>query len=127
MADLSDDVRAFIDERIPSVMQLEVLLHLRASGGSCTPNDVSRRVGGSLDAVIVCFTELERGGLAHRIDDETEIRYEYAPADRSLAATVDAVAAAYASRKVAVVTQIFSRPDDPLRSFSDAFRLRKDR
>jgi hypothetical protein len=128
MAELPDDVQAFLREHITSVMQLEVLLHLRRSAGIATPTEISRTVGGSVDAAIGCLHELEQGGLAVRVDDDRELCYRYEPADRRLRAAADAVADAYARRKVAVVTYIFSRPDDdPLRSFSDAFRFRRDR
>jgi hypothetical protein len=37
---------------------------------------------------------------------------------------VDAVGRAYSERRVSVITFIFSRPTDRLRSFSDAFRIK---
>lgn len=127
MAELPDDVRSFLREHIPSVMQLEVLLHLRAASGDCRPLDVSRQVGGSVDAAITCLTSLERSGLVRRADLETDLCYRFAPSSDELEHGVEAVSEAYARRKVAVVTEIFSRPDDALRSFSDAFKIRRDR
>jgi len=127
MSDLPPDVRDFLRQHIPTVMALEVLLHVRAHDAVQTPGDVSRQVGGSVDAAISCLSGLERSGLVERLDDETELRYRYAPRTRELRRDVDAVADTYARRKVAVVSAIFSQPEDPLRSFSDAFRLRKDR
>jgi hypothetical protein len=127
MPDLPDHVQAFLREHITSVMQLEVLLHLRAAPGACSPMQVSREVGGSVDAAIGCLSALEQSGLSARTDDESDLLYRYAPRTPTLGAGVDAVADAYARRKVAVVTQIFSRPDDPLQSFSDAFRIRRHR
>ena len=41
--------------------------------------------------------------------------------------TISALAKAYSERHVAVFTLIFSRPVDPIQSFADAFKLRKDR
>lgn len=127
MADLPDDVQAFLREHVTSVMQLEVLLHLRAADRACTPLQVSREVGGSVDAAIGCLRALEQSGLAEQVDDESDLLYRFAPRSRQLADGVSAVADSYARRKVAVVTQIFSRPDDPLQSFSDAFRIRRGR
>jgi hypothetical protein len=127
MADLPDHVQAFLREHITSVMQLEVLLHVRAAQAPCTPMQVSREVGGSVDAAIGCLTSLEQSGLTARTDDESDLLFRFAPRTPKLRAGVDAVADAYARRKVAVVTQIFSRPDDPLQSFSDAFRIRRSR
>lgn len=127
MAGLPDDVVRFLRAHIESVMQLEVLLHLRSAPGEPhEPHVLSRELGGSVDAAIGCLTTLERSGLIVR-DDPAELSYRYAPSDAELAEAVDAVADTYAKRKVAVVTEIFSQPKDDLRSFSDAFRLRKDR
>lgn len=125
MTELSDDVQTFLRLHIPSVMQLEVLLHLRAAAGRpCAPIQISRQVGGSVDAAIGCLTALERAGLVERVDDEHDLCYRYAPTPE-LRPQVDAVAGAYARRKVAVISYVFSQPDDALRSFSDAFRIRR--
>jgi hypothetical protein len=127
VADLPDEVRSFLQAHIESVMQLEVLLHLRSLPDEAhDPAVLSRDLGGSVDAAIGCLAALERSRLVVR-DDPAELAHRYAPADRSLVAAVDLLADTYAKRKVAVVTEIFSAPKDDLRSFSDAFRLRKDR
>jgi hypothetical protein len=39
---------------------------------------------------------------------------------------VAALAAAYRESRVAVIQLVFARPSDPLRSFADAFRMRRD-
>lgn len=128
MAELNDDVRAFLRAHVTSVMQLEVLLHLRARPEEAVePAHLSRELGGSVDSAIACLLDLERSGLVERSDDPGELCYRYAPRNTALERTVDAVADAYARRKVAVVTAIFTEPADDLRSFSDAFRIRKDK
>ena len=127
MAELSDDVSAFLRAHVTSVMQLEVLLHLRASPDAVDPTQLSRELGGSVDSAIGCLLDLERSGLVERSDDPGELCFRYAPRDEGLDGSVDAVADAYAKRKVAVVTAIFTEPADDLRSFSDAFRIRKDK
>lgn len=125
---LPDDVVTFLRLHIESVMHLEVLLRLRGAAPTTVhePIHLSRELGGSVDAVIGCLAALERSGLVVQ-DDPSELGYRYGPVDPRLAATVDLVAQTYAKRKVAVVTEIFSQPNDELRSFSDAFRLRKER
>jgi hypothetical protein len=53
--------------------------------------------------------------------------FHYAPASGSpLDAAVAQLARDYAERRVTIITLIFSKPVDKLRSFADAFRLRKD-
>lgn len=128
MTELNDDVSAFLRAHVTSVMQLEVLLHLRARAQHAVdPTHLSRELGGSVDSAIGCLLDLERSGLVARSDDPGELCYRYAPRDAALGGAVDAVADAYAKRKVAVVTAIFTEPADDLRSFSDAFRIRKDK
>lgn len=124
---LPDDVVAFLRHHIESVMHLEVLLRLRAAPTSVhEPMHLSRELGGSVDAAIACLGALQRSGLIVQ-DDLSDLGYRYGPADAELAATVELVAQTYAKRKVAVVTEIFSQPNDELRSFSDAFRIRRER
>ena len=53
--------------------------------------------------------------------------YQYHPHTSEIAQTIDMLAEAYASFRVSVTALIFSKPPAPLRSFADAFRLRKDR
>ena len=124
MSGLPDDVRGFVEAHITTVMQLEVLLHLAAAPTETfEPPQLSTRLGGSPDAVILALEQLVASRLVER--DEEELRYRYAPASPELAAAVTAVAGTYANRKVAVVTLIFSTPSDDLRDFSNAFRFRK--
>lgn len=128
MAELSDDVSAFLRAHITSVMQLEVLLRLRdRPSDAVDPTQLSRDLGGSVDAAIACLLDLEKSGLVERSDDPGELCFRYAPREPSLDRAADAVAEAYSRRKVAVVTAIFTEPADDLRSFSDAFRIRKDK
>ena len=124
MSGLPDDVRRFVEAHITTVMQLEVLLHLAsAPDETFEPPQLSTRLGGSPDAVILALEQLVTSKLVERAEDE--LRYRYAPASPELAAAVTAVAGTYANRKVAVVTLIFSTPSDDLRDFSNAFRFRK--
>lgn len=128
MSELSDDVSDFLRAHVTSVMQLEVLLHLRARPNELfDPTHLSRELGGSVDSAIGCLLDLERSGLVARSDDPGDLSFRYGPRDARLDAAVGAVSDAYAKRKVAVVTAIFAEPADDLRSFSDAFRIRKER
>jgi len=65
-------------------------------------------------------------GLATPAGDAPDA-VRYAPAPPALDATVVQLARDYAERRVTVITMIFSKPVDKLRTFADAFRFRKDR
>jgi hypothetical protein len=124
MSDLPEDVTSFIDQHIASAMALEVLLHLAKHDRAFEPAELSSQLGGSPYAVILSLNELQQHGLvAPTLEDDVRFRYE--PKDEELDRVVQLLAQTYARRKVAVITRIFDRPDDDLRSFSDAFKFRK--
>jgi hypothetical protein len=124
---ISQDVRALIVERIDSVVQLELLLLLQASAGRAwTAAEVAQQLridpawtAGQLD-------ELVARGLAAPATD-APAAFRYAPAPPELDGTVVQLAKDYAERRVTIITLIFSKPVDKLRTFADAFRLRKDK
>ena len=125
--EISPEVRAFIARHIASVVQLETLLMLHASPGrEFEPKDVAADLridrawaAGQLEA-------LWQQGLAIRTETTTPRRYQYGPASEQKKA-VDALAKAYAGRRVTVIGLIFAKPADGLRAFSDAFRFRKNK
>jgi hypothetical protein len=51
--------------------------------------------------------------------------YRYHPSSPRLRDEVNALAAAYRQNRVAVINLIYNQPPDPVRSFADAFKLRK--
>ena len=69
---------------------------------------------------------LRAGGFVGPGATLPEPSYRYAPRNRDLLDGVDALADAYAVRRVAVITFIIAKPSDRIRSFADAFRLRRD-
>jgi hypothetical protein len=71
---------------------------------------------------MVRLSDLEQRGLIMRSGEG----WRYA-ADGELAAAVDDLAAAYATRRFTVVELIFTNPSDQATAFADAFRIRKKR
>lgn len=57
--------------------------------------------------------------------DGSEAGYRYGPESAALDAAVRGLASAYPTRRVTVINLIFSKPVDKIRTFADAFRLRK--
>ena len=123
-SDLPDECRAFILEHIGSVVQLEALLLLRRSGQPWTVEALARELRVEPNGAIVPLTDLRRRGLLRRLRDPE--RFEYAPGTAETARCVDLLDAAYQDRRVTVINLIYSRPQDAIRSFADAFRLRPD-
>jgi hypothetical protein len=53
--------------------------------------------------------------------------FSYQPANDALAGLIGRLAKLYQERRVAVATEIFSKPIDFVKAFADAFRLREEK
>lgn len=125
---IADALASFIAEHIDSVYRLEILLHLLARPSSArTSEEVARELCLSPAAVASELGSLAERGLLARVVEGAGESFRYAPATAALDALVRALAAAYAERRTTVISAIYSRPNDKLRSFADAFKLRGDK
>jgi hypothetical protein len=118
-------VQRFLQTHIDSIEKLEVLLLLRAQASrTWTGAAVAQQLRIAEDSARRRLDDLcERALLACEQQDS----FRYAPLASSDALAVDELAATYAQRRVSVISFIFSQPMDRIRSFADAFRLKKDR
>ena len=123
--DLPVAVKALISECIDSVEQLEILcLLFRVRDGRWTARRVSEELRTNPTSTRERLEELVAHGLAQARDAEGERRYEVVgdgARQRAIAAVVDA----YDARRVSVITFVVTKPVDRIRSFADAFRLRR--
>lgn len=120
---LSDRVTRFIGEHIDSVEQLEVLLLLRrAAGQEWTADDVARELRIAAASAGGRLEDLERRGILARSDGKAGA-FRYSPQKGEVDDSVGDLAAAYAERRVTVINLIFSRPNERIRTFADAFRV----
>jgi hypothetical protein len=118
-----ENVRQFIAECISSVEQLEVLLHLYASAPRVwSAEAVAKDLYVASESVQRRLEEFHSKGLLEKHEGET---YSFRPTKQDVARTVHELSLAYKERRVAVINQIFSNPQDHLRSFADAFKFKK--
>jgi DNA-binding IclR family transcriptional regulator len=124
MSGVPEDVQRFIAANIDSAEQLEVLLllHRRPDRG-WRAHDVSREIFTVPAAATLRLESLVELGFL-RSDGAADPEYRYGPRSEELGADVQALADAYRADRVEVLNLVFRRPPDPLRSFSDAFRIR---
>jgi len=124
-AEIPTNVRRFLHDQIESVVQVEVLLLMQAE---------PTRAFGSTD--LVQALRVEPAWAAAQLSDlcgrgilaeAGPGSYRYAPRAAEVADAVTGLARAYADRRVTVIGLIYAKPSEPLRSFADAFRLRRDR
>ena len=104
---------------------LEILLSLFARPAEeSSPEDVSRALCTSLESATARLSELQQARLLVSISTEPpKYRFNTDSPEASLVALLEKT---YRERRVSVISFIYSKPSDPLRAFSDAFRLRKD-
>lgn len=122
---IPENVRRFIVERIHSVDALEILLLMFAQPAQeLGATEVSRRLYTSADSAASRLEELQTSKLLIKIGTEPPT-YRFNPASPEAAVMPD-LEKIYRQRRVSVISLIYSKPSDPLRAFSDAFRLRKD-
>jgi hypothetical protein len=119
-----ENVRRFVFEHIHSVAQLEVLLHLRRDRGERSAHPIGRELRLPDELVAAHLEDLEQRGLL-RSRPATERLYRYDPSTGALADAVDGLATAYEVQRARVVDMIFSKPQEALMEFADAFRLRR--
>ena len=120
-------VQQFIQDRISSVAQLEILLLLHTNPEQAwTPAAIARELRIEAAGAALQISQLVDAGLVRQTATD---QYAYAPATPELQAAVIALAQAYLVRRVTVIGLIFAKPPAPppsIRAFSDAFKLRKD-
>jgi hypothetical protein len=120
---LSDNVKQFIAECIASVEQLEVLLHLYATAPRpWSAEAIAKDLYVAPESVERRLVEFHEKGLLEKREGDL---YTFKPVKPEMDRTVHEVSLAYKQRRVAVINQIFSNPQDHLRSFADAFKFKK--
>ena len=125
-AEIPDVVRSFVAQHVDSAELLETLLLVYSDPArEWTPEEVARSIYTVPAGATRRLEQLVEMGLATS-SGAADPAYRYAPARPALAAQVDALADAYRRARVAVINLIYNKPPDPLRSFADAFKLRKD-
>jgi hypothetical protein len=119
---LPRSVERFIEQRLDSVALLETLLLVRAAPG---------RAWTAADVAHALVTRPEHAGAMlgqlaeHDLLAVDGAAYRYAPGD--LAADVEALAEAYATRRPTVIGLIFAPRDAGAEALADAFRIRRRR
>jgi hypothetical protein len=125
--DFDQALREFIAEHISSIVELELILLLRAQA----PRDWSAAEVARELRIEIGWTQQELAALTARgilaMQEGAEPRYRYEPATSEMADLIARLARLYTERRVTTITIIYSTPRDPLTLFAEAFRLRKDK
>jgi hypothetical protein len=123
---IPERVRAFVREHIQSIEQVEVLLLLfRTAPREWTAMATGREL--RIDPVSAArrLTDFQSHGLVQARPGDEALLYWYDGASGSLDRAISELAAAYRERRTALINLIISTPNDDVRVFADAFRLRR--
>lgn len=123
---ISQEVIDFINRYVDSVGHLEVLLLIRANPKKeWSPQEVGAEMRSNTAAAEKQLAQLHGYGLLS-IADTPDLKYVYDPRTPLLRGIAEELALAYDSRRVAIINLIYGKPLENIKSFSDAFRFRKD-
>lgn len=119
--DLPEAVRTLLRRHVASVLELDVLLAMRSREGPAAPGQLARELRLNETACAAALEKFTADGLFSRDDGA----YSFGPRDDAVRRAVDALAEAYAQRRVSVIRFIFQRPSEGVSAFADAFKLRR--
>ena len=126
--DFSDEFCQFVQAAVPSLQAAELLTLLQAESDrswELAELQARLRTSGLPDAEAARLLQLleARGLLAPGPDR----RLQFRPADAPLAAHVRTLARAYSERPVTLIRVIYALRDVRIRSFAEAFRLKRSK
>jgi hypothetical protein len=121
---IPEDLAHFIRECIDRLETLDVLLLLQSTPTRAwTVRQVSDELRSAPQAVESTLQGLLGRGLLAK-DGEA---FVFRPSSAELEEITSRLAACYREKRTAVITAIFSKPNEAVRSFAEAFRLKKGR
>lgn len=119
---LPRDVEAFITDCIQSVEQIDILLLLSATRDRAwTPGQLSAQLRRSEHSVVLRIHSLIANGLVAM--ENGKVCYVAPPSEDERVRQLGEI---YEQRRAAVIGCIFGERSDPMKTFADAFRVRRD-
>jgi hypothetical protein len=124
VSDVPLDAESFIAAYVGSVEELEIVLLLHAHPRRAwSAEGVANELRLDASSAAERLAEFARKGL---VSHDTS-GFTYTPPDTKAREGLAALARIYPTRRNAVIRLIFSRPNEKVQTFADAFRLRKDK
>jgi hypothetical protein len=121
---VSKRLQTFLSERLSSAGHIDVVMLLRDDPSrSWTAPEVAAALGAAPETAAMRLFLLASGGLI-AFEPAAIPRYRYVNSDAEMDATLQELSDALQSDRDAVMALI-DAPRDPIRSFTDAFKLKK--
>jgi hypothetical protein len=125
--DIPEDVRCLIIDSIDSVEQLQVLLLLLEQPKRVwLVPDITAELRSSDGSIEKRLSDLYGRRILRR-EPGDELRHTYLPFSPEIDPVIRRLAEVYRQRPNRVIDLIYSRPNEALRAFADAFKIKKDR
>jgi hypothetical protein len=123
--EISRELRELIDRHLRSIDEVEVLLCLYHSRGEgFTEQAVAARCNKPEEDVGEDLRQLTESGFL--VLDRFDKTYSYPARNAALNDVVEQLAHLYNERPVSLIHAIYERPSTSVRSFAEAFRIRRD-
>lgn len=124
MGRISESLQSLLQQRLPSIEQVEIVLLLRGDQARSWPaNEVAAELKMPPESAAMRLFLLASSGLLS-FEASGVPRYRYAPGDAEVESLLSELAVIYGEDRQAVAA-IVGAPADPLRSFADAFKFKK--
>jgi hypothetical protein len=121
--DFPAELKQFIAQHVESLAQLEALLILRQDPlARWQATELAKRLYITPEMCEAILANLRQHGFAELAAEGYYYQAKSAEADRTLAD----LCTMYQQRRVAVITEIYSKPVSKVQTFADAFRLRRE-
>jgi hypothetical protein len=124
MTAVSERLRTFLQQRLASLDQIEVVLLLRSDPArSWTATEVASALAMPPEPAAMRLFLLASAGLI-AFEPSAVPRYRFASVDAETSSMLQELSEVFSTNRDAVMAAVES-PRDPIRSFSDAFKLKK--
>jgi hypothetical protein len=122
-----DDVRLFLEAHIDSIEQLETLRILDEDRGrEWRADEIASQVQTTPELAHAHLAALQGRGVLTCVQREGGVYCRYGPHSAELEGQLQRLLELYRQRPVTMIRMVYALPPSPLRTFSDAFRLRKE-
>lgn len=125
VASVPEHLQRFIRERLPSLEQIEIVILLRKDPSRAwTALEVAENLATPPESTAMRLFLLASNGVLS-FESSGVPKYRYAAADPATDQLVAELVQAYDEQRVALYELVGATTRDPLRSFADAFKLKK--
>lgn len=122
-----DDVRAFMEQNIDGIEQLEVLRILSENEDKrWDVASLMAEVQAPSQALLGYLGTLQSRGLISSVQREEGTLWQYGSSSEEMRTMLSRLLQTYKERPVTMIRMVYAKKAKSLEAFSDAFRLRKE-